>query len=65
VSFHVEDNGVGFDVSQFSLRDARDKQIGLAAMRERALMLGGDLHVISRNGEGTEIVFTAPINEGG
>jgi PAS domain S-box-containing protein len=65
VSFHIEENGVGFDVSQFSLKDTSDKQIGLAAMRERALMLGGDLHVISRNGGGTEIVFTAPINERG
>jgi two-component system, NarL family, sensor histidine kinase UhpB len=34
---------------------------GISGMRERALLVGGDLSIESRPGEGTEVRFTVPI----
>jgi two-component system sensor histidine kinase UhpB len=34
---------------------------GISGMRERALLVGGDLSIASRPGEGTEVRFTVPI----
>jgi len=45
----IKDTGVGFDPARFS------KGIGLASMRERLLMIGGNVSVISAPGRGTEI----------
>ncbi len=52
--FDIEDDGVGFDVDQaFRRRDS----FGLAGMRERVTLLGGNLHVESRQ--------AAPASSGG
>jgi signal transduction histidine kinase len=45
----IADTGRGFDVS------APSRGFGLVSMRERAASLGGQLHVISNPGEGTEV----------
>jgi signal transduction histidine kinase len=60
VSFVVEDNGLGFNVSQV-LTVGGGKGLGLAAMEERVRMLGGTLKIKSREGAGTRISFTLPI----
>jgi signal transduction histidine kinase len=36
---------------------------GLAGMRERALLVGGDMHVESRPGAGTRVLLTVPLEE--
>ena len=45
----IKDTGVGFDPARFS------KGIGLASMRERLRMIGGNVFVVSAPGRGTEI----------
>ncbi len=51
----VEDNGVGFNISENGNRAG----FGLVSMKERAEALGGDLKVVSEPGAGTtvEVVF--------
>lgn len=51
VTLTVEDNGQGFDATQ------RDEQgVGLHSMQERMQALGGDVHVESSPGKGTQVV---------
>ena len=56
----VRDDGIGFD-SRF-LRGIQRPQpgLGLVAVRERALSLGGDLRICSRNRLGTTLVIRLP-----
>ena len=51
----VRDNGKGFDVHQRKL-----DSFGVVGMRERALMLGGELNIESRPGQGTSIEVRIP-----
>jgi PAS domain S-box-containing protein len=55
----VIDAGLGFDTDQVV---ADRKTFGLAGMRERVLLIGGDLVVKSTRGEGTEILAVLPIS---
>jgi signal transduction histidine kinase len=48
----VEDDGVGFDPSDGTVRD---RGVGLLGMRERAALIGADFQVESKPGEGTSI----------
>ena len=54
----VQDNGLGFDPS---IR--KEKSFGLLSIRERALMLGGDLDISSAPGRATAIKVHFPIPE--
>ena len=65
LSFRIEDDGKGFDVQEVLDKDAREKGLGLAAMHERARMLGGSLDIWSQEGAGTRITMTIPLNHGG
>lgn len=56
VRLSVVDNGVGFDTGA-----PRLTRFGLAAMEERAVLIGGRLAVRSMPGDGTEIIVLAPI----
>ena len=58
VTFWVEDNGKGFDRVAPSSQRTPERGIGLAAMEERAVMLGSRLALSSRPGQGTRIVFS-------
>jgi signal transduction histidine kinase len=64
VSFFVEDNGKGFDVNQIRSRLSHEKGMGLAAMVERAHMLGAILHIRSSLGEGTRVSLKIPFGKG-
>ncbi len=55
----VGDDGRGFD--PLSLSDAQT--LGLAGMRERAMLVGGELVVQSRPGQGTLVRLRVPLNE--
>jgi two-component system sensor histidine kinase UhpB len=61
VLFEVEDNGRGFEVGQILGRPAMDKGLGLAALDERAKMLGGSLRIWSQKGKGTRITCAVPM----
>ncbi len=62
VSLILEDNGKGFDVGEVLGRDATGRGLGLAALDERARMLGGFLEIHSRKGAGTRITCNIPVN---
>lgn len=49
----IEDDGVGFDQSNYS--SDRGRHIGLSIMQERARHLRGDLHIESDQEEGTRV----------
>jgi signal transduction histidine kinase len=50
----VQDDGAGFDVKQ----GVENGHYGLAGMQDRAKLVGGDLEVISKPGEGTTVRLT-------
>jgi two-component system CheB/CheR fusion protein len=54
----VEDDGVGFDLEQAS---ATTTHIGLASMRERAAIVGGELTIESQPGTGTTVRAKLPL----
>jgi len=58
--FQIQDDGSGFDVPAALVGNAADKGMGLAAMKERAHMLGARLDIAGRPGEGTAITLTVP-----
>jgi len=55
-SLHIEDNGRGFDTCAVTAGN------GLANLRHRASVLGGELSVTSDAGKGTRIVLEAPLS---
>jgi two-component system sensor histidine kinase DegS len=57
----VEDNGKGFNPE--SLSDAKQKTIGLSALKERIELLGGALELDSQPGQGTRVVMDVPVGE--
>jgi signal transduction histidine kinase len=56
----VEDEGIGFDLEEAI---SREEKLGLSGMHERALLLGGDLTVITAPGEGCRVMARLPIGE--
>jgi signal transduction histidine kinase len=55
----VGDNGIGFEPSEM-----KDGCFGLASMRERAEIIGGELTIDSRPQDGTRILIRVPLNAG-
>ena len=51
----IEDDGIGFKVRGSSVGN------GLRNMRERAVAIGGKLHVTSKPGKGTRLRLTFPV----
>ncbi len=58
VTLAVADDGRGF------VFDRVDRGLGIGGMRERALLVGGDLQVESRPGAGTRVRLRVPIENG-
>jgi PAS domain S-box-containing protein len=56
----VEDNGKGFDTQKLLGPGGRQKGMGLAAMEERSRMIGGQMTIQSRPGQGTCITIRLP-----
>jgi two-component system, NarL family, sensor histidine kinase DegS len=54
----IADNGRGFDLVR--LASGASRNFGLQFMRERAELMGGQLHIESRQGEGTRILLRLP-----
>lgn len=55
----VADNGRGFDAGQAS----RERN-GLTNMKQRMAEIGGDCQVVSRPGEGCQVLFEVPLKRG-
>lgn len=56
----VEDNGTGFDVDALMQSADQYKTVGLATLRERVEMLGGQLQIDSGVGRGTKVNLEIP-----
>jgi two-component system sensor histidine kinase DegS len=54
----IADNGRGFDLMR--LASSAGRNFGLQFMRERAELMGGQLHIESRQGEGTRLLLRLP-----
>jgi len=59
----VEDDGVGFDMSQTGSYDYKTGGFGLFSIRERLGHMGGRLEIESKPGVGTRVTLTAPIDQ--
>ncbi len=57
VELTVRDDGSGFTF------DRAARGLGIAGMRERALLVGGDVRVESRPGVGTRVALTVPLDQ--
>jgi two-component system sensor histidine kinase DegS len=60
VRVSVEDNGSGFDMDDVFISSGSDR-LGLATMRERVEMLGGQIEFDSGVGRGTLVSFELPV----
>ncbi len=56
----VEDNGSGFNVAEV-INASQPKGIGLTTLRERVMMLGGDIRIDSSVGRGTKVALSLPL----
>jgi PAS domain S-box-containing protein len=63
ISLTIEDNGAGFDPARVLARRAAGRGLGLAALDERARMLGGILNIRSQPGAGTKISLVIPVDQ--
>jgi len=59
VSLSVRDDGKGFDTANL----AESEGIGIAGMRERATLAGGNLEVMSEQGKGCHVLLKVPIEK--
>jgi signal transduction histidine kinase len=64
ISLMIEDNGAGFDPALVLARRATGRGLGLAALDERARMLGGTLEIRSQPGVGTRVTCVIPVDRG-
>ena len=65
VVFQIQDDGKGFDIYENWRRHAVERGMGLAAMDERARMLGGTLEITSKKGRWTRLILRVPVAETG
>jgi PAS domain S-box-containing protein len=61
IKITVEDDGIGFDMSETGSHWSRNEGFGLFSIRERLDYLGGRLEVESEPGRGTWATLTAPL----
>jgi two-component system, NarL family, sensor kinase len=57
----VEDNGNGFNYAAFEENITDKGPLGIRIMRERAVLVGGDLTVESKIGKGTHVMAEIPV----
>jgi PAS domain S-box-containing protein len=61
VELRIQDDGVGFDVRTVQSPMGSGTSIGLTGMRERARLVGGEVHVRSVPRKGTEVTAIVPL----
>jgi signal transduction histidine kinase len=63
IELNISDNGKGFDVEGILSKDPTEKGIGISSMKERAELSGGHFSLESRNGAGTTVRVSWPLDE--
>ena len=61
IEIKVSDNGRGFDAARWKESIAASKKYGLFSVRERILLLGGEMTITTSPGRGTTITLEAPL----
>jgi signal transduction histidine kinase len=61
VVIRITDDGRGFDMAEILNRHVAQRGLGIAALDERARMLGGTLDIFTRTGRGVRITLTIPV----
>jgi PAS domain S-box-containing protein len=62
VRLEVRDEGRGFDPSMLWAEQGPVERVGLSSMRERVVLLGGELEIRSKPGAGTSVVAEVPLS---
>ena len=62
VRLEVRDEGRGFDPSALWAEQGPVERVGLSSMRERVVLLGGELEIRSKPGAGTSVVAEVPLS---
>ena len=57
----ITDDGAGFDPTVAAEPSPEGKHLGLMGMKERVLLLGGQMEIISQPGQGTRINVSLPV----
>ncbi|MEW5871868.1 MAG: GAF domain-containing protein [Chloroflexota bacterium] len=60
VEIGLEDDGIGFDLTEVDVEPGSMRGLGLLGMQERLELLGGDLEVFSAPGSGTHLFIHVP-----
>ncbi len=63
IHLEVRDEGRGFDPEVPRRNGSRGERVGMASMRERVALLGGELKITSAPGSGTSVVAEVPLRE--
>lgn len=61
----VADDGQGFHPVHVASKEDKDRGLGLFGMQERAVLVGGTVHIESAPGRGTTVRITVPSRKGG
>jgi signal transduction histidine kinase len=61
IRIEVTDNGTGFDKSRAFRVDINNGGFGIFSIRERLKHFGGNLIIQSREGKGTRVIITSPL----
>lgn len=60
---YIQDDGIGFNVSEAEENATQGDSMGLLGLKERALLAGGTAKITSEENEGTEIYVTFPLTQ--
>jgi PAS domain S-box-containing protein len=60
---YIQDNGQGFNVQETLNNATQGQSLGLLGMKERVMLVGGDIDIISRPNSGTEIHARIPFDK--
>lgn len=63
VTVVVKDNGCGFDIN--TIKENQGDSFGLLGMEERVGLFGGEFHLKSAPGQGTQVIFEVPLEQEG
>jgi signal transduction histidine kinase len=63
ICIELEDDGIGFEVSEIQVKPETSTGFGLFNIKERMEYIGGRCHIVSRKKRGTKVTLTAPLSQ--